>query len=133
MKQQQFPIETSHKDCVNRNLLGWHRQTIIYDISGCDWNIETYKREGAIRCCASMGYANPEDGILFIPTNRPLLRLHWERRYCTKKAVIEVHEAGIKRFDLIVASGLTRVPQYIKDWVRNEKLRVDIKRYASNS
>lgn len=133
MKQHRFPLEPNENYCVNRNLLGWHKQTIIYDISGCDWNIETYKREGAIRCCAIMGYADPDEGILFIPANRPLLRLHWERRYCNKKAVIEVHEAGLKRFDQMVATGLVKIPQYIKDWVKNEKLRADIQRYASNS
>lgn len=130
MIQYKFLTEPNHIECINMTLLGWFKETMIYDISGCDWNIETYKWEGAIRCCAKIGYAPEGKGALFVPANRPLLRLYSERRHCTKNAVIEVHKSGLKRFDKMVASGLIRVPQHIKEFLKSQKLRMDIQRYA---
>ncbi len=126
MKTIKHPLETHHKATTNMAIIGWYKLSIIYDISGCDWYIETYKREGAIRCTAKMGYAAID---IFIPSNRPLLRLHTAYQYCDKEAVISVHEAGLKRFDQIVASGLIQVPQHIKAWVTHQKYRADMAKF----
>ncbi len=130
MRQNKHLLETAHSQCINYTLLGWYKESIIYDVSGIDWQIATYKWGGAIRCCAKMGFASEQEGCLFIPANRPLLRLHTEYRYVDKDAVIDVHEKGTKRFDHIVASGLILVPQHIKQWVQNEKYRTAINKYG---
>lgn len=127
------PLETQHTACTNKVLLGWHKETIIYDISGCDWYVETYKWKGAIRCCAKVGYASEEEGILFVPANRPVLRLDCEYRNCSKNRVIAVHEAGLKRFNQVVASGLIQVPQHIKTWVMDQKYRTEIAKYPKTA
>ncbi|PKV50873.1 hypothetical protein ATE84_2941 [Aquimarina sp. MAR_2010_214] len=130
MKTIKHPLETHHKACVNKAMLGWQKMSFIYDISGCDWHIETRKWEGAIRCTAIMGYAAID---IFIPSNRPLLRLHTTYQYCSKEAVIEVHEAGLKQFNQIVASGLIQVPQHIKAFVANQKYRADMIKYQKTN
>ncbi|WP_024773060.1 hypothetical protein [Aquimarina macrocephali] len=128
MKTFKNSIAPKHKEIDKLALIGWYKETTIYDISGCDWNIETYKWDNAIRCCAKIGYAASEG---FIPANRPLHRLHWERRHCSKNTVIEIHEKGLERFDKMIVSGLVLIPTHIVDWVKNEKYRADIKMYGN--
>lgn len=86
---------------------GWRAETLITDVNGYDWKINTSKGNKGLSCTAQAGEAGRNSQYatfkcsLFVD---PSIKLETSDQKCTQKAIEQLHIKGLFKFDELIES-----------------------------